>query len=397
MNTSTAGLGHGMGTAWEQKDWAHLSELDVQQLQQHFSDLQGHADIIWRSPRPFSSAALIQVNQHRYFVKRSHRSFRKAEDLIQEHQFIAHLAQKGLAVPKVLIANHGFSAIEIGEWSYEVHHQAQGVDIYADHQSWKPFFFKQHAHAAGQILAKMHLAALDYTAVPPRSAQYLVSNQQLLEYPNIVEAIVNRIEHSPALTAYFHDKSLDQNLLVQLQHFHQPIHARIVAQPKLWTHNDLHASNLLWSSDAETAQITAVIDFGLSDCNSIAYDIAVTIERNFIDWLQYYENKEITVDEQGLQAFILAYLSEYKPVDALRLVPQLLPIVHVDFAISELEYFMGITHNVNHADAAYFDWLIGHTQWFVGEQGQAFLARLTAQIEQGIEHDSKTSNSDRNE
>jgi Ser/Thr protein kinase RdoA (MazF antagonist) len=154
---------------------------------------------------------------------------------------------------------------------------------------------------------------------------------------------------------------------------------------KIWTHNDLHASNLFWSAPDAKAEITAVIDFGLSDRNSALYDLAVTIERNFIDWLELEQSPHIQIDEAGLTAFLHAYFSEVHPQEDFSILPELLKIVHLDFAFSELEYFVGITHNLNHADAAYYDWIIGHVDWFFGEQGQQFTQTLTRLIQHELQ------------
>ena len=47
-----------------------------------------------------------------------------------------------------------------------------------------------------------------------------------------------------------------------------PFHAELLplcpSLAPLWTHNDLHASNLFWSDASEHAQATAIIDFGLA-------------------------------------------------------------------------------------------------------------------------------------
>ena len=52
----------------------------------------------------------------------------------------------------------------------------------------------------------------------------------------------------------------------------------------LWTHNDWHASNLLWSSREPHAEVASILDFGLSDRTSAVYDLATAIERNTIPW-----------------------------------------------------------------------------------------------------------------
>ena len=120
MTTMTDDLGHGMGNAWEHKDWAHISDPELQSLQQHYSCLQGHFEILWCSPRPFSSAALVKVEQdfvsrdeavaHQYLIKRSHCSFRRARDILQEHAVLQHLASKEIPVAALISSNQGLTA-----------------------------------------------------------------------------------------------------------------------------------------------------------------------------------------------------------------------------------------------------------------------------------------------
>ena len=387
MTTITHDLGHGMGNDWEYKDWAHLTVSELHNLQPYYPCLQGGIQILWCSPRPFSSAAVIEVTQdavstdkigsRSYFIKRSHRSFRNAQDILQEHAFLRHLASKNIPVATLIASNCGLTALEIGDWTYEVYEKAAGFDLYVDQQSWTPFSYTEHAAKVGSLLAKLHVAMQDFPELHGRSARYLVSNQQLLESENIVTAIQQRIQNSPELSRYFADKNLDAVFLERVSQTHHKIKHILQQTTKIWTHNDLHASNLFWSAQSADANITAVIDFGLSDRNSALYDLAVTIERNFIDWLALEHTSQINVDEAGLSAFLQAYCAEIHPQQDFSILPELLKIVHLDFAFSELEYFVGITQNLKHADAAYYDWIVGHVNWFFTEQGQQFTQTFT--------------------
>ena len=387
MTTITHDLGHGMGNDWEHKDWAHLTVSELHNLQPYYPCLQGGIQILWCSPRPFSSAAVIEVTQdavstdkigsRSYFIKRSHRSFRNAQDILQEHAFLRHLASKNIPVATLIASNYGLTALEMGDWTYEVYEKAAGFDLYVDQQSWTPFFYTEHAAKVGSLLAKLHVAMQDFPELHGRSVRYLVSNQQLLESENIVTAIQQRIQNSPELSRYFADKNLDAVFLERVSQTHRKIKHVLQQATKIWTHNDLHASNLFWSTQSADANITAVIDFGLSDRNSALYDLAITIERNFIDWLALEHTSQINVDEAGLSAFLQAYCAEIHPQQDFSILPELLKIVHLDFAFSELEYFVGITQNLKHADAAYYDWIVGHVNWFFTEQGQQFTQTFT--------------------
>ena len=387
MATITPNLGHGMGSDWENKDWLHITVPELHRLQSYYPCLQGSVKILWCSPRPFSSAVLIEVvqalastgqtNLHPYFIKRSHRSFRRAQDILQEHAVLQHLASKNIPVATLISSNCGQTALELGDWTYEVYEKAAGFDLYVDQQSWTPFFYTEHAAKVGSLLAKLHTAMQDFPELHGRSARYLVSNQQLLESESIVTAIQQRIDNSPELSRYFADKNLDAVFLERIFQTHRKIKHVLQQVTKIWTHNDLHASNLFWSTQSADANITAVIDFGLSDRNSALYDLAITIERNFIDWLALEHTSQINVDEAGLSAFLQAYCAEIHPQQDFSILPELLKIVHLDFAFSELEYFVGITQNLKHADAAYYDWIVGHVNWFFTEQGQQFTQTFT--------------------
>jgi Ser/Thr protein kinase RdoA (MazF antagonist) len=74
-----------------------------------------------------------------------------------------------------------------------------------------------------------------------------------------------------------------------------PFHAQLMpllpALKPMWTHNDLHASNLLWSDDTDNAQATAIIDFGLADRTNAVHDLAHAIERNIVEWLVLVEDR----------------------------------------------------------------------------------------------------------
>lgn len=377
MTSELNNLGHGMGTELEAKDWAHISLRDLTQLQTHYVELQGHIEILWHSPRPFSSALLLTVNNATFFVKRSHQSFRSVHDLLQEHALIQYLAKHAIPVAELLFSTQQLSAVGIADWSYEVYQHAKGQDIYANQMSWKPFFYPQHASKTGQLLAQLHQVVQDFSPQQGRDARYLVSNQCLLESDDMVDAIHQRIQSSPKLRQYFAKRVLDTVLLQRIAQIHGQIQPAMQRAAKIWTHNDLHSSNLFWSDASAHAEISTVIDFGLCDRNSALYDLAVTIERNFIDWLALPFGKQIAIDWAGLQAFMQAYLADNPMLPDLDILPELLKIVHVDFALSELEYFIGISKNVKHADAAYEDWLIAHTAWFCSAQGERFTTQFS--------------------
>ena len=139
-----------------------------------FTASMGQMEILSTSPRPFSAAGVVAAGSSRVFVKRHHRSVRDREGLLEEHRFIAHLRAHHLPTPEVLQTEDGETAIEAGEWTYEVHEIPAGVDLYQDAHSWTPFRSLEHARSAGRMLARLHIAARDFTA-PRRKPRPLVA------------------------------------------------------------------------------------------------------------------------------------------------------------------------------------------------------------------------------
>jgi hypothetical protein len=53
-----------------------------------------------------------------------------------------------------------------------------------------------------------------------------------------------------------------------------------------------------------------------------------------------------------------------------------LPVVHVEYALTEVEYFAGIVASPANADLAYDAYLLGHARWFAGPDGTVLLDHL---------------------
>lgn len=152
------------------------------------------------------------------------------------------------------------------------------------------------------------------------------------------------------------------------------------ALPPLWTHGDWHASNLLWRThDDGDTEVGAVFDFGLCDRNFAMFDLATAIERNLIPWLNLDAGQRAQPQLEQLDALLDGY-SRHCTLGAvqLRQLVALLPIVHADFALSEIDYFAGITRSADNADIAYHRYLLGHADWFASADGQRLLDHLHA-------------------
>ncbi|WP_312236811.1 phosphotransferase [Stenotrophomonas sp.] len=376
MNTDTH-LVQGLDNDTVAADWPAITDEEIAWLQQRYPQLGGHGRLIWHSPRPLSAAAIVQSGAGQVFVKRHHASVRSADVLGEEHRFIAHLAAAGMPVVQVLRAADGRTAVEHAGWTYELHALAHGQDLYRDAPSWTPLTDLAQAREAGRMLARLHQASAGYHG-PQRDTHLLVARDDLIRSADPVAMIARDLHQRPGLAAYLARQTWQHDLQRAVLPWHAGLAARLQHEPRLWTHNDWHVSNLLWRASGDGMQVASVLDFGLASPTSALFDLATAIERNAVAWLE--------VDGPAPAARVpiaLALLAGYREVcplsaDRVHLLADLLPIVHLDFALSEVEYFEGVTGSSANADVAYHTFLLGHAEWFKGADGQALLAALHA-------------------
>jgi Ser/Thr protein kinase RdoA (MazF antagonist) len=336
--------------------------------------------LTWHSPRPFSAAALALTESGPVFVKRHHRLVRDVAGLAEEHLFIAHLSRQGAPVVSVLAARDGQTAITLGDWTYEVHRQGIGVDLYRDARSWSPFTGLTHATAAGEALARLHLAAEGYDA-PPRVGRPLIAGFAVSGSEDPVRAVEHLIAATPDLAAFMELRPWRRDFARVLMPFYEQLIPCLAGLRPLWTHNDWHASNLLWSKPGHDATVTEIFDFGLSDRTTAVYDLATAIERNAIEWLMIEDATRDPVHLDMIERLLDGYQA-VRPLDTAEAtaLPLLLPVVHVDFALSEIAYFNGILAAPDKAALAYDDYLLGHAEWFAGPVGQTLLGDLASML-----------------
>ncbi|MBS2963137.1 phosphotransferase [Actinocrinis puniceicyclus] len=370
-------LVHGLGPASVAPDWPPLTLDEVDAVLRRYPQAGGARALTWRSPRPLSAAGLVATARGgALFVKRHHRDVRTLCGLQEEHSFLAHLRRGGGAVVGVLADEHGNSAVAAGEWTYEVHTVGDGDDLYRDAISWSPFTRIEHAHAAGRALAELHRAAHGYDA-PPRAARQLTAGFSVFAAADPLTAVERYAAARPALA----EDLCARAWRADIERWHLPFHARLASQlsalEPLWTHNDFHASNLLWRG----AKVSAVLDFGLCDRAFAVHDLATAIERNAVRWLELERAGAGAVHGDAALALIDGYQQVRKLTPAERAaLPDLLALCHADYALSEIEYFRGVTGSAANAELAY-RYLVDHTAWFAGPVGAALLDRLRAALD----------------
>jgi len=363
---------HGLAGEIVAPVWAPLTEAELQPLLAYYPQVGPLQRIDWHSPRPFSAAALISTAQGQWFIKRHWHQVRSQPWLVEEHRFIQHLRRHGVPAPDVQVNSHGATAIAHGPWTYEVHARSAGDDLYRDAQSWTPFHSPAHAHAAGTALARLHLAAAGFDAAP-RQASVLTSRCHAFTQPEPLAVLAEQIANSPALSRYLAHRDWRSELADALLPAHAALLPHLASQAPLWTHNDWHASNLLWAD----GEVRSVLDFGLCDRTFALYDLATALERNAIPWLDLDAGGVARADLATVDALLNGYASvrPLSPAD-LQALAAWLPLVHADFAVSETEYFAGILDDRASADIAWDDYLLRHARWFQGSEGQRLIEHL---------------------
>src|SRR5215475_6681363 len=371
-----------MGKELVEPDWAPLTGDEVRAVLAGYAGCAtgGTTDagtvLAWSSPRPMSAAGLVRHGDGTVFVKRHHTRVRSAGQLAAEHAFAAHLHARGLPVPAVWRTTSGRTTVARGDFVYEVHEVAEGIDLYRDAMSWTPYLSTGHARAAGAALARLHQAAAGFTRAA-RPPAVLTSSCDAISAADPVAEVDAIARRRPGLARYLAGRDWRRDLARD----HQPVIRRaaplLAGLERLWGHGDWHPSNLTWDSAGPGAEVVAVFDFGLANRTFAVHDLAVALERSVIAWLDLAESGVAGVDLGAADALLDGY-NEARPLSPAeaRALPEVLPVVHLEYALSEIEYFADVVASPALADLAYDAYLIGHTRWFAGPDGVAFLEHL---------------------
>ena len=370
MKAENAAMTHGLDGTLVEPDWPPLTLDEVRGLLRYYSSLGKPTKLLSVSPRPLSAAGVVATEHGPAFVKRHHKTVRDVEGLREEHRLMAHLRSNGVAAPPVFATDRGETAIQLGEWTYEIHEMAPGIDLYKDAISWTPFRSANDAYAAGLGLARCHQAAQGYEA-PARRNRQLVAGFAIFASPRPGEEFNRYVASRPVLRNYLHSRTCRNEALAMLAPFHAELQPFLPALAPLWTHNDWHASNLLWSDAGPNARPVAVIDFGLADRTNAVHDLAHAIERSIVDWLALVNDPAHPEDVAVHYDHLFALLDGYESVRPLsreesRALAPMLALCHAEFALSETDYFLSVLHSEEKAWFACEGYLVLHARWFRG-------------------------------
>jgi Ser/Thr protein kinase RdoA (MazF antagonist) len=388
-----SGLVHGMGRELVAPDWAPLADDEIRAVLARYPACQGAGPAVtWRSPRPMSAAGLVRCGAGAgraggdgeaggdVFVKRHHVAVRSTAQLTTEHAFAAFLRLRGVPVPAVLRDAGGGTVTERGDFRYEVHEVADGVDRYRDALSWSPFASLGHAWAAGAALARLHVAAAGFPLAPRPPAPLLGSCAVVAAAGpggTLAAAVAAFAAGQPALAAYLAARPWQADLDRDLGARAERAAPLLRALPAQWGHGDWHPSNLTWTGEDDGADVAGVLDLSLANRTCAVHDLATALERATVSWLDLPESGKAVADLDAADALLDGYQS-VRPLGAREAaaLPEVLPVVHVEYALTEIEYFAGVVAAPANADLAYDGYLLGHARWFASPDGEGLLDHL---------------------
>jgi Ser/Thr protein kinase RdoA (MazF antagonist) len=171
------------------------------------------------------------------------------------------------------------------------------------------------------------------------------------------------------LSEYLRHRNCREEALTLLAPFHQELVPLLPRLTPLWTHNDLHGSNLLWSDTGADAEAVAVIDFGLADRTNAVHDLAQAIERSIVGWLALVDRPHQPEDVRVHYDLLYALLDGYESArplsreERMALAP-MTALCHAEFALSETDYFLTALHAEEKARMACEGYLVSHARWF---------------------------------
>jgi Ser/Thr protein kinase RdoA (MazF antagonist) len=367
---------HGLDGSFVEPDWPYLTLDEADRLLRRFPAAAKADAILTFSPRPFSAASVVSTPHGRVFIKRHHVSVRTEAHLLEEHRLLQYLHQREPIVVAPLANDDGKTVTSSGEWTYEVHPYAAGVDIYEEAHSWTPFLSEAHARNAGRALARLHAAATGYTATA-RKTPTLVTSFTIFVQENPWPELDRFVNERPILHTYLENHEWRAEIQQVFEEFHRNLRPHLSSFQPLWSHNDFHASNLFWSNESPLAEVSGIIDFGLADRTNAIHDIATAIERNAIRWLEIDVRADV-VHFEHIDRFLAGYES-VRPLSRqeANAVGALLPLVHAEFALSETDYFIRILNSPEKAEVAYKTYLLGHASWFLTDAGKGLLRHLS--------------------
>lgn len=353
--------------------WPSFTSAELAEICDHFPGLGGFQAELRPGGRPLTRSALIQGGAGLFFVKWRSAQTLGAEGLAAEHQLIRDLRGAGFPTPALIPTTKSDTALAWADGWVEVQACAEGEDRYAGRHTWQPFLSLGDAQAVGRSLARLHHLTGHFPAPAKVDRGCPAATPTLLSGPFPGQA-PSAWSPNPDVQAFLAARPNWQEGMAVLEPGWNDVAAGLRDLPQMWIHGDPQANNHFFQGE----EVAAVIDFHLATVAPSLLDLAIALDRNGLLWLEIMAGNAEAWDEPSLRGLLEGY-GPLTPAEA-NLLPRLLPLAQIDFALSLLTYYLTIERNEARAAWAWDVFVLGHAQWHVSAPGQRLRSGLTRWI-----------------
>lgn len=349
--------------------WSPLAREELAEICTHFSGIGVFESEVRPGGRPLTRSALVQAANGPFFVKWRSRQTLSAEGVAAEHRLIHDLRAAGFPTPELMTTAEGLTALPWAEGWVEVQACAGGDDRYAGRHTWQPFLSVADARAVGRSLAALHRLAANLHAPAGIDRGYPAVTPRLLSGP-FPGSDPRAWSPDPEVQAFLAARPSWLEGVLLLEPEWNGVAADLTAFAAHWIHGDPQANNHFFNGEA----VSAVIDFHLAGVAPRLLDLAIALDRNGLMWLEIMAGQTKAWDEPSLRGLLGGY-DPLTPAEA-SLLPRLLTLAQVDFALSLLTYYLSVERSETRAAWAWDVFIVGHAQWHASPEGQRFRAEL---------------------
>lgn len=352
--------------------WPEWTEEELRLALPFWPEVGDLVEVIRPGGRPLTSSALIRTTTGQWFVKRRHPMTRPWEALVAEHAMVEHLRENGIPTPALARTAEGGTAKELNGSLVEIQALADGDDLYLGRHTWQPFLKRAHAVEVGRMLRRIHTVLASYAASEPVEHWGIPSAAFGLA---CADDLAGTIMAKPGLAEFLASRPEWQKELESISPSLERVRDWGATTPRQRIHGDPQANNHLFEGD----QVASVIDFHLATEAPALVDLAIAIDRNGLLWLEILGDRPDAYDLDG----IAGLLEGYGPLTAeeRNVLPDLLAVCQVDFALDLMSYYMTLEQSLPRATWCWEAYLLAHTHWHASDHGQRFRQQLIALLE----------------
>ncbi|KXA17346.1 phosphotransferase enzyme family protein [Gardnerella vaginalis] len=355
--------------------------------------------ILSHSLRPMAAGSLVRAHYKDdslkesqsldVYIKRCSTKVRQASTIRPYHRFAEHLLKNKISTPKYLYFNKNSESLVleknvqiegtllvIDDCAYEVTLKASGEDRYKDAYTWDPPKTCEEAKNLGVVMAKIALASQGFDEPNPKEFNAFQSRFSLCASEDVQKAAEVWLKNRPDLAKFLKEQNRD--FIKDIGEF-APTCRKIydlgyANLKKQWTHGDPHISNFMWEGSAPSA----VFDLAMAYKNTAIYDLAMTLERNTIQWVDIANGKEDSYRTDLVEAILQGYSSVRALTDVEKeLLPLVLSVSQIEQCVEFVDYYLKSNGSYDFKIWGYDTGFLEHARWYKSCFGERYLNYLT--------------------